>query len=131
MFATRLAGPVVRFLAWGVDVLCLGALSKLISIVCGLLGLLSADAAGGLTVLLTFVLSMAYAIVLEWFWRGQTLGKRLLRLRVVDVEGMRLQPSQVVVRALCQPKPLDSGRGPFPILRAIHGYFDQRQVRIL
>jgi len=38
--------------------------------------------------------------VLEWFWRGQTLGKRLLRLRVMDAQGLRLQFSQIVIRNL-------------------------------
>jgi RDD family len=33
-------------------------------------------------------------------WRGQTVGKRLLRLRVVDAGGLRLEPSQVIVRNL-------------------------------
>ena len=36
----------------------------------------------------------------EWTWRGQTIGKKLFRLRVVDVEGMRLQFNQIVVRNL-------------------------------
>jgi hypothetical protein len=36
----------------------------------------------------------------EWAWRGQTVGKRLLRLRVVDAEGLKLQFSQIAVRNL-------------------------------
>ena len=36
----------------------------------------------------------------EWLWRGQTVGKRLLGLRVVDADGLRLEPSQVIVRNL-------------------------------
>ena len=100
VFATQLAGPAIRFLAWGVDLLCVSALSQLISYGSALLGMLSSDLASGLAILFTFILSIAYSIVLEWFWRGQTLGKRLLRLRVMDLEGIRLQPSQVVVRNL-------------------------------
>ena len=30
-----------------------------------------------------------YGIVMEWFWRGQTIGKRLVRLRVMDGKGWR------------------------------------------
>jgi hypothetical protein len=37
---------------------------------------------------------------LEWFWRGQTLGKRVLRLRVVDEQGLRLRFSQIAIRNL-------------------------------
>src|SRR5262249_58768067 len=36
----------------------------------------------------------------EWYWRGQTVGKRMLRLRVVDRQGLRLQPSQIITRNL-------------------------------
>jgi hypothetical protein len=39
-------------------------------------------------------------MVLEWKARGQTLGKRLLGLRVVDAEGYRLTLPQVVLRNL-------------------------------
>ncbi len=47
-----------------------------------------------------FIVSIGYGILTEWYWRGQTLGKRLLRLRVLDAHGLRLQFSQVVIRNL-------------------------------
>jgi hypothetical protein len=53
-----------------------------------------------LYVLGSFIISIGYGIYFEWAWRGQTIGKRLLRLRVMDVEGMRLQFNQIVVRNL-------------------------------
>ncbi len=52
------------------------------------------------TVLMYFLVSVGYGIVLEWHWQGQTIGKRLLRLRVMDVQGLRLRFSQVVIRNL-------------------------------
>ncbi len=100
VFATRLAGPVTRFLAWAVDVMCIGVISNFASYLISPIFLLSPDMAQGLGILLYFIVTLAYRILLEWLWRGQTVGKRLLRLRVVDIEGMRLQPSQVVVRNL-------------------------------
>src|SRR5260370_8343960 len=36
----------------------------------------------------------------EWFWGGQTLGKRVLGLRVMDEQALRLEFSQVAVRNL-------------------------------
>ena len=36
-------------------------------------------------------LSDTNAIFMEWRFRGQTLGKRILRLRVVDAGGMKLE----------------------------------------
>lgn len=100
VFATRLAGPVTRFLAWGVDLLCILILSNVIGLIATLIGFVSPDLAQAISIILMFVITLTYSILLEWLWRGQTVGKRLLRLRVVDLEGMRLQPSQVVVRNL-------------------------------
>lgn len=100
VFATRLAGPVTRFLAWAVDAMCIGVISNFAGYLVSPVFLLSPDMAQALGILLYFAVTLVYGILLEWLWRGQTVGKRLLRLRVVDIEGMRLQPSQVVVRNL-------------------------------
>jgi hypothetical protein len=43
---------------------------------------------------------MGYGMLFEWIWNGQTPGKRVLRLRVMDMHGLRLQLSQVVIRNL-------------------------------
>jgi hypothetical protein len=51
VFSLTLAGPVTRFLAWAVDMACIGALSSAVGSVLGLLGLLSPDFARGLAVL--------------------------------------------------------------------------------
>lgn len=95
-----LAGPLARFLAWVVDVACLGAALTILSTLTSPFGRLSPELAGALLVLAFFVIQTAYNVVLEFLWRGQTLGKRLLRLRVLDSQGLRLGPSQVVVRNL-------------------------------
>jgi hypothetical protein len=36
----------------------------------------------------------------EWCWRGQTVGKRLFHLRVMDAQGLRVQFSQIAIRNL-------------------------------
>ncbi len=100
VFSLLLAGPVTRFLAWAVDMACIGTLSSVVGSLLGLLGLLSPDFARGMAVLAYFVIQIGYGIVLEWIWRGQTVGKRLLRLRVMDAQGLRLQFSQIVIRNL-------------------------------
>lgn len=99
-FSLPLAGPLVRFLAWGVDLACIGALSSVAGKLLAVLALLSVDLSRALTVVAYFVISVGYSIIMEWRWRGQTLGKKILRLRVVDVQGLRLHPSQIVVRNL-------------------------------
>jgi len=100
VFSLLLAGPVTRFLAWAVDMACIGVLSGAAVSLLGLLGLISLDFARAFMVLTCFVIQTGYRIVLEWFWRGQTIGKRLLRLRVMDAQGLRLQFSQIVIRNL-------------------------------
>jgi hypothetical protein len=51
-------------------------------------------------VLLFFAVQIGYGITCEWAWRGQTVGKRLLRLRVVDAQGLHVQFSQIAIRNL-------------------------------
>jgi uncharacterized RDD family membrane protein YckC len=100
IFSQLLAGPVTRFCAWSIDLLCISALMTVVGILFGLLQILSANLAGAATALGYFIVSIGYTIACEWSWRGQTVGKRLLRLRVVDAEGLRLQFNQVVTRNL-------------------------------
>jgi hypothetical protein len=64
------------------------------------LQLLSPGLGSAVGTLSYFAISIGYGIVFEWWWRGQTVGKKLLRLRVVDAEGLRLQFHQVVTRNL-------------------------------
>jgi uncharacterized RDD family membrane protein YckC len=100
VFAQLLAGPVTRFLAWLVDALVVLALVAALSLGFALLAILSPDFAQALNFLGYFVLSVGYGIFCEWKWRGQTLGKKILRLRVVDAEGLKLQFNQIVTRNL-------------------------------
>jgi len=100
VFPLLLAGPITRFLAWILDITCIAVLTTLVGVVLVFLGAISVDVAGAVSTLTYFAISIGYPIATEWFWRGQTLGKRVLRLRVMDAGGMRLQFSQVVIRNL-------------------------------
>ena len=99
-FSLQLAGPVPRFLAWSIDLLVIIAANQLLNVMLGIIGVISRDLAAAATFIGFFLVSIGYGIVTEWYWQGQTLGKRLLRLRVSDVSGLRLQFSQVVIRNL-------------------------------
>ena len=99
-FAFRLASPVLRLAALLVDWMVIMAAWSLVVIVFSLLKIVSPDAAEGAMVVAFFVLSRGYDIYGEWAWRGQTLGKRILRLRVVDARGLRLSFAQCVLRNL-------------------------------
>lgn len=99
-FSLLLAGPVTRFLAWAIDLAGIAAISGVVNSLLGILGVLSRDFAVGASILAYFLISVGYGITMEWHWRGQTLGKRVFRLRVMDVQGLRLQLSQIVIRNL-------------------------------
>ena len=99
-FTLSLAGPVSRSLAWAIDqtVVILACIftGKLIS----MLPAPSPDLKVGLTVLSYFVIWIAYGICLEWKWAGQTIGKRVLKLRVMDGTGRKLAFPQIAIRNL-------------------------------
>jgi uncharacterized RDD family membrane protein YckC len=100
-FALPLAGPVVRFLAWLTDLGCILALfSSVQTLLVKLFSIIDADLGAAAGILTYFAITLGYGIATEWWLRGQTLGKRLFRLRVMDLHGLRLRFSQVVMRNL-------------------------------
>ncbi len=89
------AGPVPRALAWLLDLCVRLAILLLMALPLGVLGGLGQ----GLYQALMFLVFWAYPIVLE-AWTGQTLGKRLLGLRVVASDGAPASWLAVIVRNL-------------------------------
>jgi uncharacterized RDD family membrane protein YckC len=100
VFALQLASPVTRFLAWTVDFICVTTATSILGAVVHLLAFISLDLSRALAILVFFVAQTGYGFFCEWLWRGQTVGKWMLRLRVVDAYGLRLQFSQIVIRNL-------------------------------
>jgi uncharacterized RDD family membrane protein YckC len=99
-FAFALASPITRFLAWSVDAAVISMLSSATGTCLGVLGAVNVDMARAVTIICYFAISIGYGIAAEWYWRGQTVGKRLLRLRVMDEQGLRLRFNQIVIRNL-------------------------------
>jgi uncharacterized RDD family membrane protein YckC len=99
-FSLLLAGPITRFLAWAIDVACVVGAAGVSQRLLGVAGIVSFDLSRALSILAYFLILIGYGIGTEWFWRGQTIGKRLLRLRVMDIRGLRLRPDQIVIRNL-------------------------------
>jgi uncharacterized RDD family membrane protein YckC len=99
-FTQHLAGPVTRFLAFSIDLAAITVISGLLSQVLLLTAIVNSDFALAARTICYFVVTIGYSILLEWHWRGQTLGKRVLKIRVIDAEGFRLRPSQIVIRNL-------------------------------
>lgn len=99
-FSLPIAGPVTRFFAWFIDLACIVVATSILSTLIFILGILSLDLANAVIILMYFAVSIGYGIFMEWRFRGQTIGKRLLGLRVMDSQGLRLQFSQIVIRNL-------------------------------
>lgn len=97
-FRIPLAGPVTRLLALFVDLCAIGVITGTLQKI--LSAFPSTDFGPGLFTVLAFATNIGYGIAFELLWRGQTLGKKLFRLRVVDLEGRRLEPGQIVLRNL-------------------------------
>jgi len=99
-FAMPLAGPLLRFFAWAVDNLAILVAGSFLSSFFSIFKTLSPDLASALLLFFSFLVYTCYSMILEWYWQGQTVGKRLFNLRVVDSKGLRLHPSQIIVRNL-------------------------------
>ena len=99
-FSIPLAGPVVRCMAVIIDILCVMVVISVATQLMKMTEVISPDISLALLVLVQFAAQMAYGIACEWLWRGQTVGKRLFKLRVVDEQGLRLEFPQIVIRNL-------------------------------
>jgi uncharacterized RDD family membrane protein YckC len=102
-FRFTLAGLCSRFLAWLVDTLIVGIGCSAI-----LLGLNMALAffpgvASALSIVIYFLVDWGYGITLETVWSGQTVGKRLLSLRVIQESGVRIGFYHAALRNLARP----------------------------
>jgi uncharacterized RDD family membrane protein YckC len=103
VFTYWIAGPVTRCLAWLIDFGITLVLAIGISTASSKLGWISADFAQAFGLAAFFFIWVWYGIFLESIWRGQTVGKRALRLRVMDSRGLYLEFHQVLLRNLLRP----------------------------
>jgi uncharacterized RDD family membrane protein YckC len=99
-FSLPLAGPLARCFAWVIDIVLIAIAIIGFGLLSSFLGWIAPEAVQAALILLIFVVQIGYTILMEWMWRGQTVGKRAMRLRVMDVQGLKLQLSQVVMRNL-------------------------------
>ncbi len=102
-FSQLVASPLLRGLALFIDICVTQVILQFILMSLAVLALVSLDFYGAAFAIGQFVVMFGYWILLEWLWRGQTIGKRLFKLRVVDATGLKLMPSQVFLRNLIRP----------------------------
>lgn len=92
----RLAGPMVRGAAWGLDF----ALRLMVLTVVVLVMLCAGHIGQGLTFLVFFALEWLYPVFFEVLAGGATPGKRLLGLQVVSRDGRPIDWTSSVLRNL-------------------------------
>jgi uncharacterized RDD family membrane protein YckC len=126
-FSLQPAGPIPRCIAWVVDIFCISVLTMILGKLIGLIALFSEGLGMALKIVSFFVVQVGYGMFFEWFFKGQTLGKRLMRLRVVDVQGLRLRPDQVVLRNLLRIA--DMLPGPY-MVGGLVSWFNRRGQRL-
>jgi uncharacterized RDD family membrane protein YckC len=100
IFHLPLAGPAPRLYAMLLDTtIVLSAVNGLGYLVYWIFA--KVPGFGVMTITLAeFAIGFAYGALLEGFWNGQTIGKRLFHLRVIDESGLPLRIEQAWVRNL-------------------------------
>ncbi len=109
-FQIPVASPYSRCLALAIDYAVVVALTILISQIINIfevslseipvIGDIVVDFGRGANILLQFLIFTFYGMITEWLLSGQTVGKRLLKLRVIDERGLSLGLRQIVIRNL-------------------------------
>ena len=99
-FAVPLAGPAVRCLAFVLDLFVVTAVASLLQKAAGSAPGILQDLSAGVLILSYFTVWTLYGMLAEYYWRGQTAGKWLFGLRVMDATGLELQFHQAAIRNL-------------------------------
>lgn len=99
-FDFELAGVASRALAWAIDVAVMALSMVVVIMVIAPLSAIFGGLAIALYFVLAFLVQWGYGAVLEWRWSGQTIGKRAVGLRVLQLSGTRIGFSQAVIRNL-------------------------------
>lgn len=92
----RVAGPVVRSLAWGIDLLIRTVIYIVLSIVLSILG----EFGKGVLLLCIFLLEWFYPVFFEVLKNGATPGKKKMGIRVVNDNGTPVSWSASITRNL-------------------------------
>ncbi len=99
VFTYPLAGPFRRGLAYLIDLIIIGTIIGLVFVVSLLITW--GNAAGvGLALAITFGVIWGYGVISEGGFNGQTVGKRLVGIRVMTTQGVPITGSQAAIRNL-------------------------------
>jgi uncharacterized RDD family membrane protein YckC len=102
-FRFTLAGLYSRFLAWLLDALIVLVGAGLVMFLLGFALAAMPGFASALFVVVYFLVDWGYGICLETVWSGQTVGKRVMSLRVIQESGVRIGFYHAALRNLARP----------------------------
>ncbi|MHB1426382.1 MAG: RDD family protein [Gemmataceae bacterium] len=114
-FRYRVAGLGSRFLAWLVDLFVIVGLDLMGVLVGSVLMTGRPGLGSALFFIWNFVVLWGYFLFFEWMWHGQTPGKALLGIRVIQWRGTEMNFFQAAVRNLLRvvdSLPLPAPLGP-------------------
>ncbi len=96
------AGPTVRAFAWVIDLLVWFGIFIALSIMSALLSSTIGDSktTSGFMLIGTFVSYWGYPVLCEVYWRGATVGKRAMGIKVVRSDGLPVGWRESVLRNL-------------------------------
>jgi uncharacterized RDD family membrane protein YckC len=97
-FSLPLAGPVTRGVACFLDYVAISVAWNVLRLLLLPFFFISLDFGIGLMILMQFIFIETARMLMELLWGGQTLGKKVLGLRVMDERALKLRPSQVILR---------------------------------
>jgi uncharacterized RDD family membrane protein YckC len=83
----QLAGPTLRCAAYLIDTAVRAAGVMVIGIVLACAGVAAPGLSMGLLLVMLFLVEWGYFVICEGFFRGQSIGKHVLKLRVIDERG--------------------------------------------
>jgi uncharacterized RDD family membrane protein YckC len=99
-FSFDLASPAARAVAWMLDALVITAAMMGVTWLLLTLSMITFGVFQPFLFLAWFLVPVGYGMLLEWVWKGRTIGKKVVGLRVIDEEGLPLQFRQVFMRNL-------------------------------
>jgi uncharacterized RDD family membrane protein YckC len=100
-FALHPAGLPIRACAWAIDVAAQGVVIFIVILISEFMAIINQSISGGwFMLILIFALNWFYYTGFEIFWRGQSLGKRFMGIRVVRSDGSPVNPGASFLRNL-------------------------------
>ncbi|WP_411891429.1 RDD family protein [Yoonia sp. SDW83-1] len=96
----EVAGVGARMAAQITDILITGIGAIAIIILLVMINLTSPQTLGAVGMMLFFIIRIPYYVLTELAWNGQTLGKKLMKIKVVSHDGLSLSAHSLVVRNL-------------------------------